>query len=170
MEPCGTACFERACSAIAVLEKLNVSDLVPLETRLEFPCEGRFFCLRYVTTMFVYTYIRPNKTLLLPRARLRQQLCESLEPAFSHVPQLLEVDLLDWFVQTIHKFEALGGDPCQHQSPVSAFARARNQAAFFHTVEKPRDIGITGNHAAGNLPAREPLRRPSQDTQNIVLS
>src|ERR1700730_11010180 len=110
-----------------------------------------------------------DKTLLLPRARRRQQLCESLEPILSHVPQLLAVDLLDWFVQTIHKFEALGGDSCQHQSPVSAFARARNQAAFFHTVQEPRDIGVTGNHAAGNLPAREPLRRPSQDTQDVVL-
>ena len=35
MELCGTPCFERACSAIAVLEKLNVSDLIPLETRQE---------------------------------------------------------------------------------------------------------------------------------------
>jgi hypothetical protein len=109
------------------------------------------------------------KTLLLPRAGRRQQLRKSLESIFSHVPQLLAVDLLDWFVQTIHKFEALGGDPCQHQSPVSAFARPRNQAAFFHTVQEPRDIGVTGNHAAGNLPAREPLRRPSQHAQDVVL-
>jgi hypothetical protein len=45
------------------------------------------------------------------------------------------VDLLDWFVQTVHKFEALGADPCQHQSPISAFARARDQTAFFVRVD-----------------------------------
>src|SRR6266481_3893633 len=33
VEPCGTPCFERACSAIAVLEKLDVGHLFSLETR-----------------------------------------------------------------------------------------------------------------------------------------
>src|SRR5258706_3709586 len=127
------------------------------------------YFLRCVKTIVVATYIRP-KILVLPRAGSRQQVCESLESIFSHVPQLLAVDLLDWFVQTIHKFEALRGDSCQHQSPVSAFARARNQAAFFHTVQEPRDIGVSGNHAASNLAASEPLRRSSQDAQDIVLS
>ena len=35
MEPCGAPCFERACSAIAVLEKLDVGYLISLETRQE---------------------------------------------------------------------------------------------------------------------------------------
>src|SRR5579862_2154029 len=35
VEPCGTPCFERACSTIAVLEKLEVSNLVPLKTSQE---------------------------------------------------------------------------------------------------------------------------------------
>ncbi len=35
MEPCRASSFERACSAVAVLEKLDVSNLVPLETRQE---------------------------------------------------------------------------------------------------------------------------------------
>jgi hypothetical protein len=33
METCGAAGFERACSAIAVLQKLNVGNLVPVESR-----------------------------------------------------------------------------------------------------------------------------------------
>src|SRR5258708_4967019 len=33
MEPCAAPCFERACSAIAVLEKLDVSNLISLEAR-----------------------------------------------------------------------------------------------------------------------------------------
>jgi hypothetical protein len=35
VELCGTPCFERACSPVTVLEKLNVSDLLPLESRQE---------------------------------------------------------------------------------------------------------------------------------------
>jgi len=35
VEPCGTACFERPGRAIAVLEELDVRDLVALETRQE---------------------------------------------------------------------------------------------------------------------------------------
>jgi hypothetical protein len=35
VETCGAPCFERACSAIAVLEKLDISDFIPLETRQE---------------------------------------------------------------------------------------------------------------------------------------
>ena len=31
MEPCGAPCFERAGSAVAVLEKLDVSNLISLE-------------------------------------------------------------------------------------------------------------------------------------------
>ena len=35
MEPCSATCFERACGAIAILEKLDVGNLIPLETRQE---------------------------------------------------------------------------------------------------------------------------------------
>jgi len=35
MEACGTPCFERACGTIAVLEKLEVSNLIPLKTSQE---------------------------------------------------------------------------------------------------------------------------------------
>src|SRR5690348_13664382 len=35
VEPCGTPCFERACGTIAVLEKLEVSNLIPLKTSQE---------------------------------------------------------------------------------------------------------------------------------------
>ena len=35
MESCGTSCFERARSAVAVLEKLEVSNLISLEARQE---------------------------------------------------------------------------------------------------------------------------------------
>src|SRR4029077_17935431 len=35
VKPCCAACFERTRSAIAVFEKLDVSDLIPLETRQE---------------------------------------------------------------------------------------------------------------------------------------
>ena len=55
----------------------------------------------------------PKKSLL-PRAGGRQQLRESPQPVFPHVPQLLAVNLPDGFVQTIHKREAPGGDPRQH--------------------------------------------------------
>jgi len=33
VEPCRATCFERACSAVAVLEKLDVSNFVSLEAR-----------------------------------------------------------------------------------------------------------------------------------------
>src|SRR5271169_6860300 len=49
VKPCGTPRFERARSAIAVFEKLNVRDLIPFETRQEgkrrcnfLPCHIRF--------------------------------------------------------------------------------------------------------------------------------
>ena len=45
----------------------------------------------------------------------------------------------------------------------SRLSRARNQAAFFQTVEDPGNVGISGNHAACDFPAREPLRSSSQD-------
>ena len=35
MEPCSAACSKGACSAIAVFKELDVSDLIPLETRQE---------------------------------------------------------------------------------------------------------------------------------------
>src|SRR5579863_1715247 len=84
--------------------------------------------------------------------------------------QQLAVHLLNRFIQAIHQPEALGRDARQYHAPVAAVSGARNQAALFHAVEKPGDVGISCDHAAGNLPTGKTLRRPSQDAQDVVLS
>jgi hypothetical protein len=44
VEPCGAHCLERACSAITVFEKLDVSDLVSFETRQKGKRRCDFLC------------------------------------------------------------------------------------------------------------------------------
>jgi hypothetical protein len=53
----------------------------------------------------------------------------------------------------------------------SWLSRAREiRPRFFHAVQEPGDVWITRNHAAGKFPAGNPLRRPSQDAKDVVLS
>jgi hypothetical protein len=99
-----------------------------------------------------------------------QQLAQRSEPVFPEMAQQLAVYLLNRFIQAIHQLEALGRDARQYHTPVAAVSGPRKQAALFHAVEEPGDVGIPCDHAAGNLSAGKPLRRPSQDAQDVVLS
>jgi hypothetical protein len=55
------------------------------------------------------------------------------------------------FVQAGQDLESLPGHPRHHHSPVPGFAGAQDQAAFLEPIEETCDIGISGNHSAGNV-------------------
>ena len=76
---------------------------------------------------------------------------------------------LDGFIKAGHKLQSIRRDSSHHQSPVFGFPPTLDQSPFFQTVEKPRDIRVAGNHAAGYFPAGESRRRAPQDSENVVL-
>src|SRR5262249_1985390 len=83
--------------------------------------------------------------------------------------QLFTVNLPDGLIQAGEELESFGRDSRPDHTPVSGFAETGDQASSFQAVEEAGDIGIAGNHPAGNLAGRETFRRPAQDAQDVVL-
>ena len=73
-------------------------------------------------------------------------------------------------VEFSHQRETLVGDAHFDDAPILAAAGARDEAPFGETVDEPRDIGITLNHALRNIAAGEPGRmRSAQNPKHVVL-
>src|SRR5713226_5977947 len=114
-------------------------------------------------TIFVATCVAARKNLVHIGARGRKQFGERPELVPAEVPQLLAMDVLDWFIQASQKLESLWGNPSDNCATVFVVPRPRDQAPFLHTVEQAGHIGIPSNHAAGNFTAREAFRRSAQN-------
>ena len=80
------------------------------------------------------------------------------------------VQIVDGLVEFPQQFQALGRDAGLDDAPVILLPLPRNPGMFFHAVEQPRDVRVTGNHAVGNPAAKQSVRfRAAKDAQNIVL-
>jgi len=79
-------------------------------------------------------------------------------------------------VEVAHRLMEMGkqGDPgrCnadQDFAPVGIFAAAADEGAFLEAVEEAGNVGVAGDHAAGDFAAEEALGGAAQDAEDVVL-
>ena len=83
--------------------------------------------------------------------------------------ELSAVHLLDGSVQTAQRGKALRSNSNHDASPVLSVAITRQEPAFFYAIEQAGYIRVARDHTLGDLAAEQTLRRPSQDTQHVIL-
>jgi hypothetical protein len=98
-----------------------------------------------------------------------KQFIQGPKPRPPQMAELPSVTLLYWFIETAQQFEAVRRDARHHHPPVPAFAAAGDQTAPFQAVEKAGDVGIAGDHSAGDVAAGQSVGRTAQDAEHVVL-
>jgi len=98
-----------------------------------------------------------------------QEAAQCPKPFPPQVAQLLTVGFFNRCIETGEKFESTRRNPGHHHSPVSGFSVPRDQAALLQAVQKTRNVGISCNHAIGNLAAGQAIRRSPKDAEDVVL-
>lgn len=84
--------------------------------------------------------------------------------------QLALVKLADGLIETFQEGKALGSDARLDDTAVSGLARARDEAAFFHAVEKAGHVRIVRNHALADSAARQTFGfGAAKNAKNVVL-
>jgi len=91
------------------------------------------------------------------------------EAGGSEVAELSAVDLADGAIEAGQQGQAIGGNADEDAAPVLLLPQADDQAAGFEAIEKPRDIRVAGDHALGDLPAKQAVGRAAQDAKSVVL-
>jgi hypothetical protein len=77
---------------------------------------------------------------------------------------------VDVGIQTAENLAAFVRDCHFHDAPVLAAADARDQAKAAQAVDEARDVRIAGDHAVGDLAARQPGRMAAaKNAQDVVL-
>lgn len=93
---------------------------------------------------------------------------ELLQLPAGEMAQLPVMQLLNRRVEPGEKGQPGGSDPDQNAPAVLFFATAAQDAALLQAVEKTGDVRFTGNHAGGDLPAKQAIRSAAQDAEDIV--
>jgi hypothetical protein len=99
-----------------------------------------------------------------------QQFCEDAEALAPEVPKLPAVGGLDGIIQAAKKLQTFGGDASPDGSPVFGLATARDQSELFEAVKQAGDVGVPGNHSAGDFSTGQAFGRAAQDAEDVVLS
>src|SRR5580704_15799334 len=102
-------------------------------------------------------------------ARCAEQFTKSLEPLTPQVTQLLPVPFLDWRVKPVQHLQSFHRNPGQDHAPVFGVAPSHNEAPLLQSIQQSRDVRIPSDHALPDFAARQTFRRPTQDTQHVVL-
>ena len=79
------------------------------------------------------------------------------------------VGLADGVVEVVKEGQSRGCDADKDFTAIWILAAAADEAALFEAVEEAGDIGIAGDHAAGDLAAEQAVGRAAQDAKDVVL-
>jgi hypothetical protein len=84
--------------------------------------------------------------------------------------KLVAVQILDRSIELAQDFESGGSDASFDNATIVGLARAGNQTALFHAIEKAGHIGIVRNHAVADAFAGKAFGLgTTQNAQDIIL-
>ena len=91
------------------------------------------------------------------------------ELCLAEVAELTVVHLADGPLKTREQIETGGRDADENLAAVGIFAATADEGAFFEAIEKASEVGVTGDHAAGDFAAEEAVGCAAEDAEDVVL-
>ena len=80
------------------------------------------------------------------------------------------MEVVDGLFERSKKLQSFAGDADGDDAAIRGFAGAGSKSAFFEAVGEAGDVGIAGDHAAGDFAAGESVGAGStEDTEDVVL-
>ena len=91
------------------------------------------------------------------------------ELCLAEVAELAVVHLADGLVKAREQIKTGGRYADENFAAVGIFAATADEGAFFKAIEKASEVGVAGDHAAGDFAAEEAFGGAAEDAEDVVL-
>lgn len=91
------------------------------------------------------------------------------ELSLAEMAELAAVEFADGRAEAREQREARSCNTNKDFAAIGIFTAAADETSFFEAVEKAGDVGVAGDHAAGDLATEQAFVGAAQDAQDVVL-